>query len=304
MGASESTLTDLSTVKEGGETSSSMTSFFSKSSKIDWSAYEVDGEMDFELESPSGQERLEALKASVMEHMRLAYPTDKQYPELVNFICSCALRFRNGDMATAADRVQNYLDWRRRVIGSFEVQELSDENDNLLSVLNSNVLNIIEDVDSEGRCALVFRLRNLDPSKVPPLHILKAWHYLIMYALQSPSVQTHGIYVIGDMGEAAFSNVDTRITKALYNAISKNVPLRLHRVAIYRPFTLIYVMFPVVRIFFPAKLQKRIKIIGNDPQLLGKYLDMSKLPADLGGTDGAFDHNAKVALWQAAQARS
>ena len=53
-----------------------------------------------------GQFRLKGLIESVDGEHR------KQYPELVSFICSACLRFRNGDMETAAERVSNYLVWR------------------------------------------------------------------------------------------------------------------------------------------------------------------------------------------------
>jgi hypothetical protein len=133
------------------------------------------------------------------------------------------------------------------------------------------------------------------------------------------------------MGDASFANTDTRIPKAIMGAISKNLPLRLHLIALCRPMWLVYILFPIVRLFLAKKLQgkyyphtlltgqmteppptdtvyfsasssDRIHNIGGDATLLGKapfLLKMDVLPARLSGSNFAYNHQEKVAQWKA-----
>ena len=130
------------------------------------------------------------------------------------------------------------------------------------------------------------------------------------------------------MGDTSFANTDTRIPKAIMGAISKNLPLRLHLIALCRPMWFLYILFPVVRLFLAKKLQgkyypagwlddwtpptdavyfsasssDRIHNIGGDPTLLGKapfLLKMDLLPARLSGSNFAYNHQEKVAQWKA-----
>jgi len=121
MGNAESASADeLNTTKGSGESRSSITKFITSSeNKPDWSAYDAPlpgGE--FVLENAEGQARLEALKASVADEVR------SKFPDLIDFICSASLRYRNGDLPTANDRVQNYLRWRMEYLGGLEEQSL------------------------------------------------------------------------------------------------------------------------------------------------------------------------------------
>ena len=73
-----------------------------------------DSDKEFQLESEDGQKRLNALKESVGTELR------EKYPELVDFICVSSLVFRNGDLRTASERVQNYLNWRYKYLCTYE----------------------------------------------------------------------------------------------------------------------------------------------------------------------------------------
>ncbi len=295
MGNTESSREELSRTKGSGESMSSLRAFATKTdSPADWSSYELrDSDIEFQLESEDGQKRLNALKESVGTELR------EKYPELVDFICVSSLVFRNGDMKTASDRVQNYLNWRYKYLGTYEKIILANEPD-ILELYGRNMFTVIEDVDAEGRCAIYLRLKFMDPTKISPLAVLKTFHYSVMSRIlkDHPVCQKKGIYLIGDMGDAGFSNMDQRVPKAIMGAISKNFPVRLQGIYMVRPIWLMNLLFPIIRLFLPEKLQKRIKIIGNDPKLLKDHgLFMSKLPEVLGGTNTTFDFHSTYKRW-------
>ena len=49
--------------------------------------------------------------------------------------------------------------------------------------------------------------------------------------------------MIGDMGEAGFNNLDQRVPKAIMGAISKNFPVRLHKILMVRPIWILNIIF-------------------------------------------------------------
>eukprot|EP00944_MAST-04C_sp_MAST-4C-sp1_P002224 g2224.t1 len=273
----------------------SLRAFATKSdTAADWSSYDLeDSDKEFQLESEDGQKRLNALKESVGTELR------EKYPELVDFICVSSLVFRNGDLRTASERVQNYLNWRYKYLCTYEKITLANEPD-ILELYSRNMFTVIEDVDAEGRCAIYIRMKFMDPTTISPLAVLKTFHYSVMSRIlkDHPVCQKKGIYLIGDMGDAGFSNLDQRIPKAIMGAISKNFPVRLQGIYMVRPIWLINFLFPIIRLFLSEKLQKRIKVIGNDPKLLKDHgILMSKLPEVLGGTNTAFDFHSTYKRW-------
>ena len=119
---------------------------------------------------------------------------------------------------------------------------------------------VIEDVDAG-------KMRYLHSSEVHgsyydfSLGSFEDFHYSVMSRIlkDHPVCQKKGIYLIGDMGDAGFSNLDQRIPKAIMGAISKNFPVRLQGIYMVRPIWLINFLFPIIRLFLSEKLQKRIK---------------------------------------------
>ena len=178
--------------------------------KTDWSTYDNDdSSVEFILDSDDGQKRLQDLKDSVGADLK------EKYPELVNFICTASLVFRNGDMNTASQRVQNYLQWRQKYLGTYEKIILENEPE-ILEIYNRNLFNVIENVDAEGRCAVYLRLKYMDPTKFPFIRIKNISLFRNGTYNESSNLSKKGIYMIVDMGEAGFNNLDQRVRKLLW----------------------------------------------------------------------------------------
>uniref|UniRef100_A0A7S2XCS9 CRAL-TRIO domain-containing protein n=1 Tax=Lotharella oceanica TaxID=641309 RepID=A0A7S2XCS9_9EUKA len=120
-----------------------------------------------------------------------------------------------------------------------------------------------------------------------------------MKALRSPRCQERGVVFVGDLGGAAFGNLDLRVPKAILGAIGKAVPLRLHRACIVRPFMLMRLVIPIIKMFMSEKMRQRLQVLGGPEQLAKHGLEMKKLPEDVGGTGGEQAHNymAMLAQW-------
>jgi len=250
------------------------------------------GSDDFDLDSKEGQERLRALREAMPERVVAANA------KLVDFICEASLRFRRGHLPSAKERALAYFEWREKYIGSFADQRISDDPE-LLRVLKTGLVRLVPVADSEGRAALVVQPKRHVPAKTSALQILHTWHYVIMKALKSPRCQERGVILVGDFGGAAFGNLDLRVPKAILGAIGKAVPLRLHRACIIRPFLLMRLVLPIIKMFMSEKLRQRLQVLGG-PQDLEKYgVDMKKLPSDVGGTGGeqAHDYEAMLEQW-------
>mmetsp|Transcript_10913 Transcript_10913/g.17624 ORF Transcript_10913/g.17624 Transcript_10913/m.17624 type:complete len:257 (+) Transcript_10913:96-866(+) len=193
-----------------------------------------------DLSSEENKEKLKKLIATV--------PEDVTNRDLAKFICEATLRFRKGHFLSAKERVKNYFEWRKKYLGGYEVQNLN-ENPEVLAVLKSGLIRLAPVVDEKNRAALIVQLKRHTPTKTSALTVLRTWHYVVMRALRKASVQHSGIVMVGDLGGAGFSNLDLRIPKTILGAISKNVPLRVHRICVIRPFMILRVLLPIFKPF-------------------------------------------------------
>lgn len=284
---------DLDELKGSGESTASLRNAFkaakSGEKKLDWSTYDLnhDDDAHFDIDSEEGQKRVAILKDQLDPGLV------EQNPALIDFLCYACLNFRNGDLETAAERVNNYLVWRVNMFGSLQDMNLNDDVE-LRTIIDRNIFNLVKNIDREGRAAMCVRIRNMDPSIITPKMALKAWHFTIMLALKDKVVQKKGIFIISDMMGASFGNLDSRIPKAVMGAISRAVPVRVFKVLICRPLWITYIALPVVKMFISTKLAERINIAG-DPSNLSTYgVDMTVLPTNLKGSNSAYDYQAFV----------
>mmetsp|Transcript_10315 Transcript_10315/g.25249 ORF Transcript_10315/g.25249 Transcript_10315/m.25249 type:complete len:341 (-) Transcript_10315:89-1111(-) len=257
-----------------------------------WADYDAP-DNGFELDSAEGKKALCELRQEVPPEVEAANP------RLADFICEAILRFRRGDMESSKVRLKNYISWRKKYLGGWEEQAI--ESDAQMSrVLQSGLIRLVRNVDSQGRTAIILKLKRNNPAETSALEVLRTWHYMIMRALQKPQVQSNGIIFIGDVGGATFANLDIRIPKAIFGAISKNVPLRVYKICMIRPFMLMRILLPIVKAFMSEKVRKRLVVMpdpGDKKDGLAKYFDLSKLPKDVEGTNEDYDFEEMLKQW-------
>jgi len=153
------------------------------------------------------------------------------------------------------------------------------------------LIRLVANVDGSGRYGFLLRLRFHDPNQTSALDIVRMWHYLLLRALRCPSVQTHGFIMMGDLSGASFGNLDTRIPKTILGALSKNMPARVHRIFVVRPFMMMRMVVPILRMFLSKKLSQRLVLV-SDPTSnaqLKENVDLKLLPYQPQGSESAFD---------------
>mmetsp|Transcript_15826 Transcript_15826/g.22210 ORF Transcript_15826/g.22210 Transcript_15826/m.22210 type:complete len:215 (-) Transcript_15826:221-865(-) len=171
----------------------------------------------------------------------------------------------------------------------------------MLAVLKSGLIRLVPVADKKHRAALIVQLKRHTPAKTSALTVLRTWHYVVMRALRTASAQQFGIVMVGDLGGASFNNLDLRIPKTILGAVSKNVPLRVHRICVIRPFMVLRVLLPVVKPFMSQKIRSRLVVLpdpASKEQGLAQHLEVGKLPEDVCGTEKEFNHLATVESWE------
>ena len=263
----------------------------SENKDIDWSSYELPDEtLNSDIEVGSDIEKelcdviIDALPESVGEAME---------EQLFRNIAMACLRFRRYDVASASERLRNYVLWRSNIVGLEEQDLGSDEA--LRRQVRTGFIRVLPG-RCDGRAIMVLRLKHHNPTECDALLAVKAWHYVIMdCVLNDPGVQKNGIIMISDLEGAAFSNMDVEIPRTLIRAIAKNLPLRLFAVAVVRPFLIMNIILPIMKLLMSAKMASRIHNLGTDIAALQKpplNIDEACLDAALGGSC-EYDHGAQ-----------
>jgi hypothetical protein len=93
--------------------------------------------------------------------------------------------------------------------------------------------------------------------------------------------------------------MDTGVPRAMFQAFSNNLPVRLGGLYAVKPPIFFRMLFPVVRILLKKKLQQRLHLLPNTEQLV-KHFSPDNIPEDMGGTL-QYDHSAYVATVEAHQ---
>ena len=167
------------TIAEDSNNISKMTSVLT-TAKVDWSMHddEVAGAHPH-IELGSVQE------AELAAELKKRVPPEavRENEELVDFMVLACLRFRRYDMATAEERVLNYLRWRRDTFGDLAPHTLNTDP-RLRERVQQQFLGVLPQRVTSGEAVLLVQLRFLEPHKYTPLESLKAWHWWVMQTLR------------------------------------------------------------------------------------------------------------------------
>ena len=91
---------------------------------------------------------------------------------------------------------------------------------------------------------------------------------------------------------AQLSKLDGRVPKAILGALSKCVPVRLVRMLIVKPITVIRLLYPIMQYVLSAKLRERLFIVKEFVDLQDTFgLPKDLLPPEVGGCT-PFDRGA------------
>lgn len=154
--------------------------------------------------------------------------------------------------------------------------------------------------DPSGRSIVYWDPSFLDSSKYSIESMVRAFWYVLHAALEPTSAQQHGILVMVDPQRASITQFDSTIGKLFGGAMSGVLPLRLSGIHICYPPYFVSMVLPIVKMFMPSRMQKRIRFHSGSKDEVVQVLDQefgltpTMLPTEIGGSL-ELDHKAWLA---------
>eukprot|EP00930_Biecheleria_cincta_P070413 TRINITY_DN58049_c0_g1_i1.p1 TRINITY_DN58049_c0_g1~~TRINITY_DN58049_c0_g1_i1.p1 ORF type:complete len:300 (-),score=43.69 TRINITY_DN58049_c0_g1_i1:13-840(-) len=192
------------------------------------------------------------------------------------------------DVARAAERFSKLREWQSTPDGSFlytpnYLQAIQDPM--LRKVLESGIIVCPDGMrDKYGHKLLVGRLRFNDfGDGRTPADIVRMALYTIEHALQDPDTQRGGLAIFQDMRDVGPSNISLSVPRMLLPALFGHYPVKMKAIYILNaPFFFSHMIFPVIKMMMPAKLQERIFFLSSLSELY-EHIDQQSLFAEHGG---------------------
>lgn len=196
----------------------------------------------------------------------------------------------NADLA--AKRLIKY--WKKRVeifgpTKAFEPISLAEGMSDDEIAVGLGVMTLLPAQDPSGRSIVYWDPSFLDSSKYSIDSMVRAFWYVLHAALEPTSAQQHGILVIVDPQRASITQFDSSIGKLFGGAMSGVLPLRLSGIHICYPPYFVSMVLPIVKMFMPERMQKRIQFHSGSKEVVIRKLDQNfgltsaMLPEEIGG---------------------
>jgi len=233
--------------------------------------------------------------AALVKQLLAAIPGgEKSYnenPKMCDFMAAACLRNRHYDVASATERFVNYLKFRREILGSLAPQNIAEDTA-VQNYFKLGMMRLLSGRTPQGHAIISNRLKLSRPDLYNADVVVRAFHFMMMRALQHPLTASAGIIMIGDLDGAGRQNMDFNVPKKIISALRKNMPVRVAGIIICRPNIVFRIAFPVISLFMSKKMLSRIRKVHDSDfphglQKLGIPADI--LPDDLGGS-----HNYKA----------
>jgi hypothetical protein len=205
-------------------------------------------------------------------------------PSLVRFLAMIFLKFRKNDVASASERLERYLEWRRELLGDLSDQTI-ENNEHLKRQVETLFFTVLPNSLPGGEAILYMELRRHNTSVFTAEDTVKTWHYLVMRALRKdPSLAARGFYVTGNLTNVSYYNIDIKIPHAISDAVSKCMPVRVCQFLIINPPYVAHMILPVIRMLLSSKLSQRLNIVTDYSHLQDHYqIPAAGLPEAIGG---------------------
>lgn len=241
-------------------------------------------ELEVELGNIPVEEKMEWLEAQAK--------CGQDYPALVGDDFKLQfLRCEVFNADLAAKRLVKYWKKRLEIFGPQKAYlpislDKTLEDDEV--AINLGVMTLLDAEDPTGRSLVYWDPSHLDSTKYTTESMVRAFWYVLHAALEPVAAQQRGIIILVDPQRASMSQFDSTIGKLFMSAMSGVLPLRLSAVHICHPPYFVNLVLPLVKLFMPERLQKRIQFhSGSDvPTKLATDFGLTAdtLPVELGGS--------------------
>ncbi|XP_041980317.1 alpha-tocopherol transfer protein isoform X2 [Aricia agestis] len=156
------------------------------------------------------------------------------------------------------------------------------------NVFNQNVLHVLPTRDQLGRRVLVIELgKKWNHNKCTLDEVFKGCVLFLEAAMLEPETQICGAVVVLDMDGLSLQQAwqfTPQFAKRIVDWLQESIPLRIKGLYIINQPYIFNMVFQLFKPILKEKLRSRIQFIGNDRELLYKYLSPKCLPECYGGT--------------------
>jgi retinaldehyde-binding protein 1 len=165
------------------------------------------------------------------------------------------------------------------------------------SFVDNNVVNVLTNLDQDGRRVLVVNCGGVwNTKKVTADSLFRIFYLVHVAALVEESTQVRGVVVIMDFDGLGLSQVRSltpSFSKRLLTFIQDAMPIRMKQVHIINEPTIFKMVWALFKPFIREKLGSRMFLHGKDRESLHKHMNPEFLPANYGGKLPAIDYSGK-----------
>ena len=241
--------------------------------------FRTNGDLDFNI--PAGEE-----EADLVEILCSGFPEQMhENSSLVAQMALIMLRFRDNEVASAKERLGNYLAWRKDMFGNLDDHYL--HSDPLLrKQLQSGFLHVFIDKAADKPALMYAEMKHHIPRTYSAAQTLKCWHFLIFSAMQqNMNILRSGFIVLQNLDGCGMGNSDSKIPEYISNAVQNVMPIRVIRVIFYKSPRMLKYLFKFVKFVFSRKIQDRMVVTNTQSSLTKKYgVNPELMPVGIGGT--------------------
>jgi hypothetical protein len=196
----------------------------------------------------------------------------------------------NADLA--AKRYASYWEKRVEIFGpvkAFQALKLKEALCDDDVAMGIGFFNALAVKDPTGRAIIFGDPSKQDISKYTREGMCRAIWYTLHAALEEESAQKYGLIFLIFPHHAKLSQLDRKLMKIITGSLRECLPMRLAAVHVCHPPTFFAVLFPIIKVFFGARLRKRIQVhSGSEDKVMSQLesvgLGKDILPKELGGT--------------------
>jgi len=221
------------------------------------------------------------------------FPSEKEALEIVKqsqvakffhdrFIMAC-LFSRKMDIERTIKMLKNHLKWRmNNGYGKIPKWEEVDK-----AFLEANIGMMIPGTRcKEGNSIIYCKMGRLIPSDFGKNYIKTIvdyviWNYSVGTFLNGLDFHRNGLIVITDLQGLGWKNIDFGLQKKVNSALMDNFPLRIQKVILLNPPSIVPALISCFRIFIKKKIMDRIEI--STVEDLENFIDKDNLWQDFGG---------------------
>jgi len=235
------------------------------------------------INEPSSSQTKDDVKKEAMGCISEIFPTENIDEIMTEEEVERFLRANNWNAKQAADMFQVFVklfrEFYRYVTAGFPSE--------LDHVWSKNIVNVVENRDSEGRRVLIFSLGKWNPSDFPVHDLYTATFTLLQMISYEATTQVAGTMIVFDINGFGFKHLKAlgfEELRCLGSFLSGGFPMWFRKLHIVNNPKLFNMLFNILKGFLGPRVKDNIIFHGSNLAGLHEQVPVALLPKELGGT--------------------